>query len=155
MLIQNFFWPKTSSCFTSNTTFNFEEIQKFYPRNDYSVVEDNNWNSNIISNNNSNSINNSNGNTSKSSLNNSTSNNNSNLTAKPTFLVLNQTTEYLNISEIQSSFKLNDSMEEFFDIETQSEICFCQGDLCNIATQKTNSIVLIFFCSVIFFKNLA
>ena len=153
--MQNLFWPQTSSCFTSNITYNFDEVQKFYPRTDYSIVQDSNINNTYNNNNNNNNKNNNNKNNSNN--NNNTNNNTASNSSIPnsSFLVLNHTIEYLNVSEIQNSFQLNESILKIVDVETQSEICFCQGDLCNVATQKTNSNWFLFPFIVIFLTNCA
>ena len=141
--MQNFFWPQTSSCFTSNITYNFDEIQKFYPRTDYSIVQDSNINNTYNNDNNNNNT----------STNNNTASNSSNVIPNPSFLVFNQTIEYLNVSEIQGSFQLNEPILKIVDVETQSEICFCQGDLCNIATRKMDSISFIFIFAIVYLAN--
>jgi hypothetical protein len=43
-----------------------------------------------------------------------------------------------NLTELRSSFKLNGFIEEIVDLVSQSETCFCHGDLCNSGSSRCN-----------------
>jgi hypothetical protein len=43
-----------------------------------------------------------------------------------------------NLTELRSSFKLNGFIDEIVDLVSQSETCFCHGDLCNTGSSRCN-----------------
>ncbi len=43
-----------------------------------------------------------------------------------------------NLTELRSSFKLNGFIKEIVDLVSQSETCFCHGDLCNSGSSRCN-----------------
>jgi hypothetical protein len=47
-----------------------------------------------------------------------------------------------NLTELRSSFKLNGFIEEIVDLVSQSETCFCHGDLCNSGSSRCNPSLL-------------